>query len=465
MGFSIQEILAFIGALGIIVSLHEFGHFAAARMCGMRADVFALGMGMRLFGWNKITGFTFGKLADDWDGGGHTDYRLCLLPIGGYVKIVGMIDESMDSEQLKTAPQPYEFRSKNALQKAFVISAGVIMNFLLAISVFFAVAVFNGKEIHPITSIGYVEKNSVAEKTGFQSGDKITSIGESRITSWENLIEELTIKDVGADRTVTIERGGRTERLTTNGRLFLDALTQKKGLGMFPVGSKIIVVAVEANMPAGKAGVQTGDTLLSANAVPVIGAEQFITLITENQGKPLELVWKHGTEEKRATMSPTYDEGVKRWRVGLGHAMIFDGPAVQKSYTFGESLAIGWNETVHQVGMFFGIIGKIFSGVVSFKETIGGPLQIMQIAGQVAQRGFWDFIELVAKLSVSIAVLNILPIPALDGGHLVFIIIEAVLRREVSVKAKMAFQQIGMFLLLGLMAFVLYNDVMKRFFH
>ena len=145
--------------------------------------------------------------------------------------------------------------------------------------------------------------------------------------------------------------------------------------------------------------------------------------------------------------------------------MIFTTTPIHKSYTFGESLAIGWDETVNQVGMFFGIIGKIFSGVVSFKETIGGPLQIMQIAGQVAQRGFWDFIELVAKLSVSIAVLNILPIPALDGGHLVFIIIEAVLRREVSVKAKMAFQQVGMFLLLALMAFVLYNDVMKRFFH
>lgn len=465
MGFSIQEILAFIGALGIIVSLHEFGHFAAARMCGMRADVFALGMGMRLFGWNKITGFTFGKLADDWDGGGHTDYRLCLLPIGGYVKIVGMIDESMDSEQLKTAPQPYEFRSKNALQKAFVISAGVIMNFLLAISVFFAVAVFNGKEIHPITSIGFVEKNSVADKTGFQPGDKIISIGDTPITSWEDVLEGLTIKDVGANRPVTVQRGGRTETLTTNGRMFLDAMTQKKGLGMFSEGAKILVTMVEEKMPAGKAGIKLGDTLLTANAVPVIGTEQFVNVITANQGKPLELVWKHGSEEKRASIIPTYDDAAKRWRIGIGHTMIFTTTPIHKSYTFGESLAIGWDETVNQVGMFFGIIGKIFSGVVSFKETIGGPLQIMQIAGQVAQRGFWDFIELVAKLSVSIAVLNILPIPALDGGHLVFIIIEAVLRREVSVKAKMAFQQVGMFLLLALMAFVLYNDVMKRFFH
>jgi regulator of sigma E protease len=464
MGFSIQEILAFIGALGIIVSLHEFGHFAAARMCGMRADVFALGMGMRLFGWNKITGFTFGKLADDWDGGGHTDYRLCLLPIGGYVKIVGMIDESMDSEQLKTAPQPYEFRSKNALQKAFVISAGVIMNFLLAIAIFFSVAFFKGKEIHPITSIGYIEKNSVADKTGFIAGDRIMAIGGTQITSWEDLSEELTIKDVGANRTVTLQRAGVTEHLTTNGKMYLDAITQKKGLGMFPMGSKIIVEVVELEMPAGKAGVKPGDTILSANSIQVNGPEQFVNIIMANQGKPLELVWKHGAEEKRASLTPKYVDNAKAWRIGIKPALSFDIPVLQKNYTMVESITIGWNETVNQVGMFFGIFGKIFAGVLSFKDTIGGPLQIMQIAGQVAQRGFWAFINLVAGLSVSIAVINILPIPALDGGHLVFISVEAVLRREVSVKVKMAVQQVGMFLLLGLMAFVIFNDVMKRFF-
>lgn len=461
MGFTFQEILAFIAVLGIIVTVHEFGHFAAARLCGMRADVFALGMGMRLFGWNKITGFTFGKLPESWDGGGHTDYRICLLPIGGYVKIVGMIDESMDTTQLKAEPQPYEFRSKNALQKAFVISAGVIMNFILAIVVFFSLAMFNGKEIHPITTIGYVEKSSIAEKIGFKAGDKIISIGTAQITSWEDAYEELTVKDLGANRIVTVIRDGQKQTLTTNGSEIINTLTQKKGLGLIPPGAKIVIAQVEPAMPAGKAGLKAGDTVVSINNEPIKGADQFIGIIGSSGSKPLEFVWKRGSEEKRASILPTFDDAEKRYRVGIAPAMIFDGEVIHRSYSFGESVAFGWNETVRQVTGFFGIIGKIFGGVVSFKSTIGGPIQIMRAAGKVAELGFSSFMNLVAMLSVSIAVLNILPIPALDGGHLVFIIIEAIIRREVPVKVKMAVQQVGMLLLLALMAVVLYNDIMR----
>lgn len=462
MGFTFQEILAFIAVLGIIVSLHEFGHFAAARMCGMRADVFALGMGMRLFGWNKITGFTFGKLPETWDGGGHTDYRLCLLPIGGYVKIIGMVDESMDDSQLKSEPQPYEFRSKNALQKAFVISAGVIMNFILAITVFFSLVYFNGKQIHSITAIGIVEKESIAEKIGFQFGDKIISIGSTPITSWEDALAELTISDIGANRKVVVSRNGTTHTLTTNGRDIVNALTtQKKGLGLNPLGSKLVAVQIEPAMPAGKAGIKEGDTIVSINNEPIIGADQFISIIMSSGNKPLEFVWKHGSEEKHASILPTFDDAQKRYRIGIGPGMTMPGKIVHREFSFGESVAFGWNETVRQVTGFFGVIGKIFGGVLSFKNTIGGPIQIMKAAGKVAELGFSSFMNLVAMLSVSIAVINILPIPALDGGHLVFIIIEAIIRKEVPIKVKMVVQQVGMFLLLGLMVLVIYNDIMR----
>lgn len=461
MGFTIQEILSFVAVLGIIVTLHEFGHFAAARLCGMRADVFALGMGMRLFGWNKITGFTFGKLPESWDGGGHTDYRLCLLPIGGYVKIVGMIDESMDVTQLKTEPKPYEFRSKNALQKAFVISAGVIMNFILAITVFFCLALFNGKEIHPITTVGYVEKGSIAEKIGFKEGDKILKIDNTPIASWEDGMEELTIKDLGANRKVLVSRDNTTQTLTTNGSEIINVMTQKKGFGLIPYGAKVVIAQIESAMPAGKAGLKAEDTIISINNEPIRGVEQFIGMIGSSNNKPLEFVWKHGSEEKHASILPTFDNAEKRYRIGISPYIILPGASVHQDYSFGEAAAFGWNETVRQVTGFFGIIGKIFGGVVSFKNTIGGPIQIMKAAGKVADIGFSAFMNLVAMLSVSIAVLNILPIPALDGGHLVFIIIEAIIRREVPVKVKMAVQQVGMLLLLALMAVVLYNDIMR----
>src|SRR5690606_20370944 len=132
----LNSLFYFIIVIGILVFIHEWGHFIAARLTGMRAEVFSIGMGKRLFGWNRINGFTKGDLPKDWNGGNHTDYRVSLLPIGGYVKISGMVDEGMDNDLGETEPKEYEFRSKNALQKAFVLSAGVIMNFLLAVLIF-----------------------------------------------------------------------------------------------------------------------------------------------------------------------------------------------------------------------------------------------------------------------------------------------------------------------------------------
>mgnify|MGYP003336983387 FL=1 len=133
---SINLFIQFAKVILIIVTIHELGHFLLARATGMRAEIFAIGMGMRLFGWNKITGFTFGELPEDWDGGDHTDYRLCLLPLGGYVKISGMIDESFDKKQMQSDPKPYEFRSKSAWKKAAVISAGVIFNFIFSFLIY-----------------------------------------------------------------------------------------------------------------------------------------------------------------------------------------------------------------------------------------------------------------------------------------------------------------------------------------
>ena len=143
----LQSTLAFIVVIGVLVFVHELGHFLAALWTGMRADVFALGMGPRVIGWNRLTGFSFGKLPENLELGEHTDYRLCALPIGGYVKILGMVDESMDTDFAGQPPQPYEFRSKKNWQKALVLSAGVIMNFLLAITVFTGFFLVDGNDL------------------------------------------------------------------------------------------------------------------------------------------------------------------------------------------------------------------------------------------------------------------------------------------------------------------------------
>ena len=197
-------VIYFIITIGILVFVHEFGHFAAAKLSGMRADIFALGFGKRLFGWNKKNGFSFGELPKDFDGEGHTDYRLCLLPLGGYVKIAGMVDESFDTNFADAEPQPYEFRSKSAGKKIFVISAGVVMNLLLSLIVFWSVYLFQPKHITKTTEVGVVNPGSPSDKMGFKENDKILLVNGKNVTSWEDVTSEMFINNIGKDLNVKV---------------------------------------------------------------------------------------------------------------------------------------------------------------------------------------------------------------------------------------------------------------------
>ena len=166
----LSTIFYFLIVIGVLVFVHEFGHFFAARMTGMRAEVFAFGMGYRLFGFNRITGFSFGKLDEKTDLGNHTDYRICAFPIGGYVKIPGMIDESMDKGFVNAAPQPWEYRAKPVWKRMIVITAGVMMNVLLAFLIFYFLSILKGKSLMDTTTIGYVSKGSTASRFRIAKG-------------------------------------------------------------------------------------------------------------------------------------------------------------------------------------------------------------------------------------------------------------------------------------------------------
>src|SRR5688572_24636204 len=201
-----QTVLAFAVLIGVLVFIHELGHFLAAKWCGIRADVFAVGMGPRLFGWNWKTGFSFGKVPEDLDLEGRTDYRLSALPIGGYVKIAGMVDESMDAEFASRPPEPWEFRSKNTFQKAFVISAGVLMNFLLAIVLLGALNMSSGRMIYNTTSIGYLPPTDPAYAAGLRENDKVLSVNNEPIEYFQQLWTSIYIDEAGRDVTLQVER-------------------------------------------------------------------------------------------------------------------------------------------------------------------------------------------------------------------------------------------------------------------
>ncbi len=447
------NIIYFIIAIGILVAIHELGHFLAARLTGMRAEVFAIGMGKRLFGWNKINGFTFGNLDENIELGNHTDYRIAAFPIGGYVKISGMIDESLDTDFANSEPKPWEFRAKNTLQKSFVLSAGVIMNILLAIFVFSGVSYFNGSSELSTNVIGKVEPNSLAYNVGFRSGDIVNKINNESIDSWNSLIEHLTLKEFGNSLKIEVTRDSQPIDLTVDGNVIIKGLSKKEPLGISPGGIKTVVEEALKDNPADKAGIKANDTIVECNGIPINSINSLQSILKDHKNEKIELSWNR--QGKNYTDSLTTTES------GLIGVRLAYAPIKIIKFGLIESLGIGIRETGNSLELLLKSIIQIFKGNLSFKESVAGPLMIMDMAGEQANRGIVSFVSFISLLSISLAFMNILPFPALDGGHLVFVLIEGIIRKELPVKVKLAFQQGGIVILLLFMAFVFYNDIAR----
>ncbi len=447
-------IIYFAITIGILVFIHEFGHFAAAKLSGMRADVFAIGFGKRLFGYNKKSGFSFGELPKDFDGEGHTDYRLSLLPLGGYVKIAGMVDESGDVSFAEKEPQPYEFRAKPVWAKIFVITAGVFMNLMLAWLIFWGANFFQGKPITPTTTIAYVEDGSPASLAGFVSGDKILSVNGIKLANWEDLRAEIFINTLGENINVKVLRAGEEQNFVVQRKLIPDDETQS--MFLVPEGVKPAISEVVKDSPAEKAGIKAGDILLSLNGVSLYSAKQTTEIISANPEKEMQLVVQRDKKEVSLSVTPGEDA-----KIGVAIGPVFMGESKMRKYGAFESVYYGWKDIEKMTALTFSMIGKVFTGDVEFKKAFGGPIKIAQIAAKSADSGISNFLYFLALLSLSLAILNIMPFPVLDGGHLVMIIVEAVIKREIPIKIKMAIQNTGLVLLLLLMAFIIYNDIIS----
>jgi len=447
---------AFILLIFPLVVLHELGHFLAARLTKTRADVFAVGMGPRLFGWNKITGFTFGKLPENWDGGGHTDYRLCALPFGGYVKIVGMVDESMDTQYVSGPAKPYEFRAKNAWQKAFMISAGVIMNVILAFVIFIGLGI-SGQKVLQTKTIAYVEEGSIAANVGFRSGDIMLKVNETPVRNLTDAINYIQFINSFDDKTVTVERNGLSVQISLDA--YSVGQSHTKGLGLFQP-AKVFLASVMTLEPAGKAGFAVGDTVVSINEIPIFSALQLTKTIKPNANKELSFVVNR--EGKLLELKVTPNASGK---IGVGPNETTVGEMETISYGFGEALSKGMTEIRVMTKGFINWFQQLFSGNVTVKESTGGVITISSVAKAALMDGMYRFFSLMALLSLNLAVLNILPIPVLDGGHLVIIIAEGILRREISMKVKMGIQYAGLALVLSFMGYVTFNELTRIFFN
>lgn len=352
-------ILATVFVLGILIFVHETGHFLSAKLFRIRVDRFSLGYPPRMIG-------------KKW---GDTDYCISWIPFGGYVKIAGMVDESMDKKQFTKKPEPWEFRSKPWIQKVIVVAAGSLMNIGLAFVIFTAATWYHGiEEMSPDPVVGEVIEGKPADQAGLQSGDRIIRIGGKNVETWEDMAE---IIHHAPEEPITIEwfRDGT--------RFSAEVIPQKE---------KII----------GRGDIEE---------VSLIGIGPVFTVR----------------------------------RSGFFEALFYGG---RSTYYLGRLVLVSF--------------WKLITGEESIR-TLAGPVFIAKIAGESAKSGFGTLIGFLALLSVNLGILNLFPIPVLDGGHLVFLCIEGLIRREIPVKVKMIVQQIGMFLILGLMIFVIYNDIVRIF--
>jgi regulator of sigma E protease len=447
-------IIYFAITIGILVFIHELGHFLAAKMTGMRADVFAIGFGKRLFGYNKKTGFTFGDLPKDFDGEGNTDYRLSMLPLGGYVKIPGMVDESFDKEFINKEPQPYEFRSKNFWQKTFVITAGVIMNLLLAILIFWGANFFKGKPITLTTTVGYIKSDSPADSLGFEKGDVIQAINGVAVENWDDIRNEIYINTIGEDLNIAVLRNGVKENLLVPRKSIPDI--EKKGELIRPDGYRPYVVEVINGSPAETAGLLSGDIILSINGENLASSSEFIEIVSKSAGVQLNSRIVRGSDTLDLAVIPGSDG-----KIGISINDIFEGKSEYKTYGFFESFYVAGADLINLTKVTFSVGSKVITGQVEFGKAFGGPVRIAQLAAKSADVGFESFLFFIAVLSLSLALINIMPFPVLDGGHLLMIIIETIARREIPVKVKIAINNTGFVLLLLLMAFIIYNDILS----
>ena len=428
----VYQILAFAIVFGIIIFVHELGHFLAAILMKVRVEVFSFGIGKRLFG-KKI---------------GHTDFRVSLVPLGGFVKMAG--EEEYDSEDLK----PYEFQSKNRAQKIFILVMGPAMNVLLS---FLILTVINigGIEAEKYKfdppRIGFVEKESPADKAGIKKGDLIIRVGQKRIENWKEL--EMNI---GANPNEDLEVVVRRKRKLLSIRLKVES-TSKYNIGYAGLywDHKTEVRTIKPDKPAFKAGLQKGDILLAVDKQD-LNYFEIGKVISSNPEKPLRFTVQRDGDIRDFLITP---EKVQKKGV-IGIEMIPFSPTIEVKYNVFESMRRSVDELSNLTFLTFNAFKKMLVGKLSPK-SLSGPIEIAKFSQRAMESGLSNFFILIAFISLQLGIINLFPIPALDGGHLMIYTIEAIIRKDLSQKVKAVLINTGFFLLIALMIFVLLNDVAK----
>lgn len=437
-------ILLFVAAIFVLVLVHEFGHFIAAKAFGMRVHQFSIGFPPRLFG-KKI---------------GDTDYCVSATPLGGYVKIAGMIDETNDAGFLNEEPKPYEFRSKPVWQRLIVMVAGVAFNILLAAFIFGMITFFYGKVTFPADKVGdlYIPESSLAYEIGFRSGDQLEFVNGNEIDTYESGMMVDMSEMTRSDLTFTVLREGSLHTIEAPEN-FLDLLGENPEFLSVSNAVPSIIASVQPDSPAEEAGLQPDDKIVQMDGEEIHYFVQMAAKVRATEGT-INMVIERDGQRLEKQLAPDPESGL----IGVGMLnpaeyfdVVFERPGLIAS--MGSGVQETWTTTKSLIGGF----GMMLSGSISVKDNLGGPVAIASVTREATEsggaRGFWF---LVAFLSISLAIVNMLPIPVLDGGHVMFLLYEAITRREPTVKVRMALQQIGLVFIIGLFIYVTFNDIMRH---
>lgn len=425
--------------LSILVGLHEAGHMVAAKAFGMRVEKFSIGFPP------KIWGKKFGE----------TEYSIGALPLGGFVKISGMIDESMDTESMKKDPEPWEFRSKPAWQRLIVMLGGIIVNVITGVIVFILLVFIFGK---PYVSKDAVNEhgiyvNELGEKLNLRTGDKIIAINGQ---DFDNFVEAANVERLLEDNSsYTVIRDGKEMVINVPVDFLNDLSASKREEPFLTYLMPFGVGDITPNSAAQKAGLQKGDVIKSAANTPIKYYRDFRSLLGDHKGETIPLVVDRNG--KNINLTVTVGEDGK-----LGFGVVDLMKKSRLTFSFGEAIGVGTYDAFAVITLQLKAFGKIFKGEVNASDSLSGPLGMATIfGGEWVWERFW---KITGMLSMVLAFMNLLPIPALDGGHVVFLTYEMVSGRAPSDKFLEKAQIVGMVLLLGLMAFAFGNDIYKFIF-
>jgi regulator of sigma E protease len=426
--------------LGIMIFVHEWGHFIAAKLAGVRVEVFSFGFGTRLFGVKR----------------GDTDYRVSALPFGGYVRMAG------DNPVEERTGADYEFLSKPRWVRVLIAIAGPTMNILLAflifLGIFWMVGVPEPQYLKQAPEVAAVPQNPPSV-SGIQGGDRIVSIDGEKTPTWGKVFDRIGNAKPGSSVSIVVSRNGSEKTFAVPVSATKNDASSVVGYpAMAPVADEIAI-----GFPAEKAGMKPGDTVTSIDGKPVVTWPQLVEEVRGSGGRTIQFVIRRDGQDVPLEMTPMQgmgSDGEPAWQIGVAPRTVDD----YERLGFSSAIKDAGVATVGGMRQIFEVLAGLFTGKVSIRQ-LQSVVGIARESGRAAKGGPMRLIEFMAIISLNLGLLNLLPIPILDGGHVLLLAIEGALRRDLSIAVKERFVQVGLVFLLGIFGFVMYSDIVKLIQH